>query len=107
MSEAYPTYDLEYADDTLLMSRTTTQMQAILSALETVAAEYGMSLNKIKTELLVPAESTGHTLRFHDGSKVPTKEILKYLGSMVSWTKPFETAFFHRAGLAEEAYKKL
>ena len=26
---------------------------------------------------------------------------------MVSWTKPFETAFFHRAGLAEEAYKKL
>ena len=33
-------------------------MQAILSSLETVAAEYGISLNKIKTELLVPAEST-------------------------------------------------
>ena len=37
-----PVYDLEYADDTLLLSLTTTQLQAILTALETKARLYGM-----------------------------------------------------------------
>ena len=105
--EGFPTYIIEYADDTFLMSRTTGQMQTILSSLESVASEYGMALTKTKTELLIPAQSIDHTLQFHDGSKVPTKDTIKYLDSMVSWTKPVETAFYHRAGLADKAYKKL
>ena len=46
-------YDLEYADDTLLLSLTTTQLQRILTALEAQAKKYGMHLNLPKTELLV------------------------------------------------------
>ena len=52
-SEGYPVYDLEYADDTLLLALTTPQLQQILTALEHMANEYGMRLNKVKTELLV------------------------------------------------------
>ena len=41
-SVARPVYDLEYADDTLLLSLTTTQLQHILTALESQAKKYGM-----------------------------------------------------------------
>ena len=47
-SEGFPVADMEYADDTLLLALTTPQLQSILSALEELAAEYGMSLNKLK-----------------------------------------------------------
>ena len=51
-SPQWPTYDLEYADDTLLMARTIPQMQSFLNGIETIAAEYGMNLNSDKTEAL-------------------------------------------------------
>ena len=35
-------------DDTLLMALTSTQLQGMLSALESVAQEYGMNLNQSK-----------------------------------------------------------
>ena len=44
-SVARPVYDLEYADDTLLLSLTTTQLQRILTAQESQARQYGMHLN--------------------------------------------------------------
>ena len=94
-SPNHPHYDLEYADDTLLMSLTIPQMQSMLSALETEADFYGMALNATKTEAL------------EDPRYVPTSTQVKYLGSMVTWDKPFDEAFPHRKALAEEAYKKL
>ena len=48
-----PVYDVEYADDTLLLARTTTQLQAILHETEKQARLYGMNLNQSKTEVLV------------------------------------------------------
>ena len=84
----------------------TPQLQQILSALESIANEYGMRLSKVKTELLVrPGDRP--VIRFLDGSIVPTSEVVKYLGSLVTWKKSFEVAFINRASLAEEAYKKL
>ena len=106
-SEGYPVYDLEYADDTLLMALTTPQLQAMLSALESVAQEYGMKLNHTKTEILEHPKSDHTALRFMDGSIVPTVTQVKYLGSRISWNHPFHTAFYHRLGLTEEAFKKL
>ena len=106
-SEGYPVADVEYADDTLLIARTIPQLQSHLSALEDIASEYGMSLNNIKTELLLKHDQPVTPLRFADGTLVPTSYTVKYLGSMINWQKPFEVAFRHRAVLAEEAYKKL
>ena len=102
-----PVYDLEYADDTLMFGMTTTQLQSYLSALETQAALYGLSLNHKKTEVLHDSRRPTPKLHFQDGTTVPTTTQVKYLGSMVSWDKPFDVAFKHRAALAESAYKKL
>ena len=46
-------------------------------------------------------------LTFSTGEQVKTTTQIKYLGFMIAWTKPFEVAYQHRAGLAETAYKKL
>ena len=105
-SEGFPIYDLEYADDTLLMAISLDQLQHILSALEDIAGEYGMRLNLIKTELLVKTDHTAN-LYFRDGTLDPTKTVVKYLGSMITWKRPFDTAFRHRASIAEESYEKL
>ena len=84
-------YDLEYADDTLLMALTTPQLQSMLSALESVAQEYGMKLNHTKTEIPQHPKSNHTALKFLDGSTVPTVTQVKYLGSRLSWNNPFHT----------------
>ena len=103
----HPFFDLEYADDTLLFSLTTPQGQSMLHALESEALLYGMSLNQSKTELLTNPAFQEPKWCFLNGDPVPTTEVVKYLGSHVSWTKAFDTAFSHRRALAEEAHKKL
>ena len=87
-----PTYDLEYADDTLLISLTTPQLQNFLTTLEREAARYGMSLNETKTEHLAKPGTQGD-LFFQSGEKVPKTSKAKYLGAMISWDRPFHEAF--------------
>ena len=101
-----PTYDLEYADDTLLISLTTPQLQSFLTTLEREAARYGMSLNETKTEHLTKPGTQGD-LFFQSGEKVPKTSKAKYLGAMISWDRPFHEAFYHRLALAESDFKKL
>ena len=59
-----------------------------------------------KTELLSRPDHTA-TSYFHNGEPVPTTTTAKYLGTLISWQKPADTALGHRAALAETAYKKL
>ena len=106
-SVGHPVYDLEYADDTLLLGITSPQLQSILHTLETVAATYGLKLNQEKTELLANPKADHTALHFLDGTPVKKVHSAKYLGSMISWECTFEVALFHRLALAEEAYKKL
>ena len=106
-SVAHSAYDLEYADDTLLLSITSPQLQQCLSGLEGIASEYGMKLNRDKTEILTHPKLPPSSIYFLDSSQVKTTPQTKYLGSLISWEKPFEAAFYHRLGLAAEAYKKL
>ena len=64
-------------------------------------------LNSTKTELLIDPRFGPQSLLFKDRTQVPTADSVKYLGSLVSWNKPFETAFYHRRALTVETYKKL
>ena len=80
-----PAYDLEYADDTLLMSMTTAQLTDMLQRLETLAKLYGMNLNQTKTEILQDPKRPQDTLRFLGGTPVPTTTQVKYPGSMIGW----------------------
>ena len=106
-SVARPTHDIEYADDTLLMALTTTQLQNILHALESQADLCGMKLNRTKTELLTDPRYSTPRIYFINGQEVPTTTQVKYLGSLIAWKDPFSVAFKHRAAFAESAYKKL
>jgi len=106
-SVARPTSDLEYADDTLLIARTKTQLVSLLHTLEKHAEQHGMHLNKDKTELLVDPRQPSLKLKFRNGAEVQTTTQVKYLGSTITWERPFEAAFRHRAAVAETAYKKL
>ena len=101
-----PTYDLEYADDTLLMSLTIPQMQAFLTGLEKEVSRYGMRLNERKTDILSSTPQTDPVF-FSSGEPVEVVDVVKYLGSMIFFNKTFEVAFMHRLGVAETAYKKM
>ena len=105
-SVARPVHDLEYADDTLLLALTTTQLQRILTALESQAKKYGMQLNLTKTEILVDPGRAAPSRILADGSPVTNTTRVKYLGCMISWTKTFDAAFKYRAALTESGYKK-
>ena len=106
-SVAHPHYDLEYADDTLLLALTTPQLQKFLHTVETESELYGMHLNTTKAEVLEDPRYDTRIMHFKNGCQVPVSTKVKYLGVHVSWTKPFEAAFLHRRALAEEAFKKL
>ena len=79
----------------------------MLESLEDTAFEYGRRLNNTKTELLSSPRAHHTALRFRNGVRGPNVSTAKYLRTMTCWTHPFETAFYHRLGLAEEACKKL
>ena len=80
-----PVYDLEFANDTLLISVTKSQMNDILKAIEVEATLYGMILNKEKTVSLEYTADASQALYFADGSQVPITTSTKYLGSQVTW----------------------
>ena len=101
-----PVYDLEYADDTLLISVTPPQMEEFLRTVQSEASLYGMALNLSKTEILQGLESTT-PIYFIDGTQVPDVDKAKYLGSQVSWTNPSKTAIDARKALAHSSYMKL
>ena len=82
-------YDLEYADDTLLMAVTKPQAEEILKAVQVEATLYGLELNLEKTELLAhPLDSEGY-VQSADGTTVTEVNQSKYLGSSVSWSPPY------------------
>ena len=101
-----PVFDLEYADDTLLLSVTPPQLEEFLRTVQVEASLYGMELNLSKTELL-SNEGATTPIYFVDGTQVSSVDRAKYLGSQVSWTSPTKTAIEARKALAHASYMKL
>ena len=102
-----PIYDLEYADDTLLLAVTKSQSQEFLRTIQAEASLYGLQLNLDKTEAL---EYTAHTegcVTCIDNTPVPIVQEAKYLGSKLSWHNPTKTAIDDRKVKAHVTYVKL
>ena len=102
-----PVYDIEYADDTLLVAVTKPQAQEILKAVQVEASLYGLELNLDKTELLAHPQDPDGYVQFVDGFTVTEVQQSKYLGSSVSWQHASKTAIQQRQSLAHNAYTKL
>ena len=102
-----PTYDVEYADDTPLLALTTSQLQSLLQSVQSAASPYGLALNSQKTELLLHPLHPNPMVYFTDGSQVPVKDSIKYLGTQVTWPKPTNHAIAARKQKAHIAYVAL
>ena len=101
-----PIYDIEYADDTLLLAVTPPQLEELLRTVQVEASLYGMVLNPEKTELLIRPESPA-TISFVDGTTVSCTPQSKYLGAQISWNAVANTAIQAHKVLAKAAYMKL
>ena len=70
--------EILYADDTICMTNTATQMGILVRAIEIEGAKYGLHLNKNKCEHL--QFNSIERVIFSDGTLVPTVKEAKYLG---------------------------
>ena len=102
-----PVFDVEYADDTLIFGISTPQLESMLQALEQEASKYGMSLNFAKSELLVSDAQSDAAMNFANGQPVPITTSVKYLGSVVTWDHPTETAIAARFSKARTALQSI
>ena len=79
-----PFFDVEFADDTVLIGKTQEDMQTLLLLVQAEAAKYNLHLNFDKTEpILYNSEAS---IYFQDGSQVQQVSSLVYLGGLIEHT---------------------
>ncbi|XP_077255535.1 uncharacterized protein LOC143893712 [Temnothorax americanus] len=97
--------NLRYADDTTLLAATEAEMVALLSRMEEVSNEMGLTINRSKTKIMVvdrfnKLELTGvHSLE--------VVESFNYLGSTISNNGSCEAEIRKRIGMAKNAMSQL
>ena len=110
-SYRHSSFDVEYADDTLLFANTPQQMQAIFSAVEGEASRYGLSLNESKTVLLRLFTTTPPQppppLTFSNGNPIPEAASAVYLGAFITSDARQGKALSVRLAHASKEFDKL
>ena len=101
-----PIYDVEYADDTLLLAVTPPQLAESLQAVQVEATLYNLMLNFDKTEVLQDPNTPPIVIHFADGTPATTVDKVKYLGTTVSWTHTTKQAIEARMQKTHSAYMK-
>ena len=76
-----PFFDVEFADDTALISRNSEHLQCLLHLVQREAAKYNLYLNLGKCKLVL--YNTETAIFFIDGSQVPLASSVVYLGALI------------------------
>lgn len=76
-----PFFDVEFADDTVLIARTQENMQTLLLLVQEEAAKYNLHLNRDKTKLIL--YNSDASTHFQDGSQVQRVTSVVYLGGLI------------------------
>ena len=76
-----PFFDVEFADDTVLISRNSEHLQRLLHLVQREAAKYNLHLNLGKCKLVL--YNTETAIFFIDGSQVPLASSVVYLGALI------------------------
>ena len=76
-----PFFDVEFADDTVLIARTREQRQDLLLLVQQEAAEYNLHLNLDKTKLIL--YNSDASVVFSNGDPVPQVFSVVYLGGLI------------------------
>ena len=74
--------EILYADDTILITNSVAEMELLVSEIETEGEKYGMALNYDKCESVTL--SGNNAIRFKNGSVIPHKNTVKYLGCVLN-----------------------
>ena len=112
-----PIQDVLYADDTILLGTSETELQIRFSMLERYAGLLGMSLNrdktvtflaKVKGKLTLGTARRGPTrlvlpasIRYSDGTLLKTSESEDYLGTRLNRSLSAKIEIQHRIGLVQ------
>lgn len=94
-----------YADDTILVSTSTQEINAQLEAIESIGLGYGMKLNKNKFEIISTAQSG--EVHFRTGQKVMEKANITYLGCRLNRQSSVHKEVNARISEAMATLKKL
>ena len=97
--------DLLYADDTLLFGVSASSLGDFLAAVADSGAEYGLSLNVSKTQLM--NIRTGGTVEAPGGQVLQQKESMVYLGGLLHSDGKADHELSRRIGLAAADFKSL
>ena len=100
-----PFFDVEFADDTVLIARTQEQMQDLLLIVQEEAAKYNLHLNLDKTKLIL-YNSEGKIF-FSNGDPVPRVSSIVYLGGLVEETGRPGPEVRRRIGEARTVFQSL
>ena len=74
--------EVMYADDTICISEDTKTMNQFIQKIESIGAEYGLTSNKNKCELLTSEKDPN--IHFADKTKITKKDEVKYLGCQLN-----------------------
>ena len=104
-----PLIDLEYADDTLLLGRSTKLINTMLHSIETHSKTYGMQLNLDKTILVTMNKPNKEdtVIAFKDGTPVKRTNTATYLGIMCNEKATQLPNLNSRLGKASDTFNKL
>ena len=96
---------LLYADDTLILGRTTRAVEALLQAVQHAGRSYGMELHPDKFQLL-KVRCAGKVRNVH-GDVIPAQPDMIYLGALISDTGDANKELSRRLGAARADFDKL
>ena len=100
-------YGVEYADDTVVMGITSSQLQEFLNVMQVEEPLYGTQLNKDKTQLLIPSDYPAIALQVTECTTVKTTQSIGYFGTEVSRVGTTKTAIRAKTAKAHAAYARL
>ena len=102
-------FELQYADDTALVSHTPSGLQNLLNGISTSYGRAGLVVNTRKTEILqIPCHPDDTRHVFHiDGAPLSNITKFTYLGSMLSGSHDLMDDIQRRVNLASAAFGRL
>ena len=102
---AHQLFDILYADDTMLLGTQTAHVEELAAAIETVGAEFGMTLHWGKTQAM--SICSDMSLRGPDGSVINDKGSLIYLGGLLTADGRADSEVSRRIGAAAGEFRRL
>ena len=98
-------HDLIYADDTLLIDRSSEQVQKYMEAVICSGAEYGLAINWAKVDTFgIRCETKVKTMV---GEWIQQKSSIQYLGALISADGTIQSEVNRRIGMASADFKLL